>query len=295
MLPTAAAIVEKLPRFLRRHRLMTTWMKLTGEPTLQLVRIREDAFGYAEMGDAFLRLIVIDQGFEEDFFSIADKLFAKGGTFLDVGANHGLLSFGLAGRHGTAIDFHLFEPNASLVPSIEKTMVLYPAMRLTLNEAAVSDTPGVVSFEIDHGQSGASHISSEGKGVQVPCLRVDDYVEKAGIACVELLKLDVEGYELPALRGAARSLKARIVQAVYFEYFEKWLQRVAPPSELLSFLDASGFEVCFCRRGDLKARGGAKHVLAGKDIPLLPVAGHTLPAMTDLIAVPKECVELASC
>ena len=129
----------------------------------------------------------------------------------------------------------------------------------------------------------------------MPCLRVDDYVEKAGIACVELLKLDVEGYELPALRGAARSLKARIVQAVYFEYFEKWLQRVAPPSELLSFLDASGFEVCFCRRGDLKARGGAKHVLAGKDIPLLPVAGHTLPAMTDLIAVPKECVELAGC
>src|SRR5665213_2467044 len=101
-------------------------------------------------------------------------------------------------------------------------------MRLTLNEAAVSDTRGVVSFEIDHGQSGASHISSDGKGVQVPCIRVDDYVEKARIARVELLKLDVEGYELPALRGAARSLKARVVQAVYFEYFEKWLQRVAP-------------------------------------------------------------------
>ena len=100
--------------------------------------------------------------------------------------------------------------------------------------------------------------------------------------------------KLPALRGAARSLKARIVQAVYFEYFEKWLQRVAPPSELLGFLDASGFEVCFCRRGDWEARGGATHVLAGKGIPLLPVAGHTLPAMTDLIAVPKECVELAS-
>jgi FkbM family methyltransferase len=293
MLPTAAAIVEKLPRFLRRHRLMTTWMKLTGEPTLQLVRIRGNAFGYAEMGDAFLRLIVIDQGFEEDFFSIADKLFANGGTFFDVGANHGLLSFGLAGRHGNAIDFHLFEPNASLVHSIEKTKALYPAMRLTLNEAAVSDTPGVVSFEIDFSQSGASHISSDGKGVQVPCIRVDDYIEKAGIACVELLKLDVEGYELPALRGATRSLQARVVQAVYFEYFEKWLQRVAPPSELLSFLDASGFEVCFCRRGDLEARGGATHVFAGRGIPLLPVVGQALPAMTDLIAIPKEALEFA--
>lgn len=293
MLPTAAAIVEKLPRFLRRHRLMTTWMKLTGEPTLQLVRIRDNAFGYAELSDAFLRLIVIDQGFEKDFFSIADKLFAEGGTFLDVGANHGLLSFGLAGRHGDAIDFHLFEPNASLARSIERTRVLYPAMRLTLNEVAVSDTPGVVSFEIDLGQSGASHISSDGKGAQVPCATIDDYIEKAGIARAELLKLDVEGYELPALRGAARSLKARIVQAVYFEYFEKWLQRVGPPSDLLTFLEGVGFEVCFCRQGDLEPRGGATHVLAGRGVPLLPVAGHTPPAMTDLIAVPREFLELA--
>ena len=293
MLPTAAAIVEKLPRFLRRHRLMTTWMKLTGEPTLQLVRIRDDAFGYAEMGDAFLRLIVIDQGFEKDFFSIADKLFAEGGTLLDVGANHGLLSFGLAGRHGAGIDFHLFEPNASLVHSIEKTKVLYPAMRLTLNEAAVSDTPGSVSFEIDVDQSGASHISSNKNGVQVRCVTIDEYIERTGIASVELVKLDVEGYELPALRGAARALKARVVRAVYFEYFEKWLQRVAPPSELLEFLDASGFEVCFCRLGDLEARGGPTHVFAGKGIPLLPVTGHALPPMTDLIAIPKEYLELA--
>lgn len=288
MLPTAATIVEKLPRFLRRHRLMTAWMKLTGEPALQLVRIRDDAFGYADMGDGFLRLIVIDQGFERDFFSMADKLFEDGGTFLDVGANHGLLSFGLAGAHGAAIDFHLFEPNAKLIDSIEKTKALYPSMRLTLNEVAISDTPGVVCFEINHGQTGASHISAEGKGVQVPCLTLDDYIEQAGITHVELLKLDVEGYELSALRGAGRALKARVVEAVYFEYFEKWLQRVAPPSELLNFLDASGFDVCFCRPGDFGPRGGATHVLAGKDVPLLPVAGHTLPTMTDLMAVPKE-------
>src|SRR5438874_2614704 len=119
MLPTAAAIVEKLPRVLRRHRLMTAWMHLTGEPASQLVRIRDNSFGYADMSDGFLRLIVIEQGFEREFFAIADALFSRGGTFLDVGANHGLLSFGLAGRHGSAIDFHLFEPNPKLIASIK--------------------------------------------------------------------------------------------------------------------------------------------------------------------------------
>jgi len=285
MLPSAASLFEKFPRPLRRHRLMTAWMRLTGEPPLQLVRIRDKSFGYADMSDGFLRLIVIDQGFEKDFFGIADRLFASGGTFLDVGANHGLLSFGLAGRHGAAIDFHLFEPNPKLVDSIEKTRSLYPAMRLTLNAAAVSDVAGFVSFEIDEGQTGASHIS-DGPGVQVPCLTLDDYIDKAGLTDVGLLKLDVEGYELAALRGARKALESRTVKAIYFEYFEKWLQRVAPPAELIGFIESLGFEVCFCRRCDLTPRGGATHLYRG--VPVLPVTGHALPEMTDLLAVPKE-------
>jgi len=44
MLPTAAHEVDKLPRFLRRHKLMTGWMILTGEDPVQLVRIRDDYF-----------------------------------------------------------------------------------------------------------------------------------------------------------------------------------------------------------------------------------------------------------
>ena len=59
---------------LRRHRLMKAWMRLTREDPLQLVRIRDDAFGYADLSDGFLRLIVIDGAFDEDFFRIADAL-----------------------------------------------------------------------------------------------------------------------------------------------------------------------------------------------------------------------------
>jgi FkbM family methyltransferase len=290
MFPTAASITEKLPRTLRRHRLMTAWMALTGEPTLQLVRIRDASFGYADMSDGFLRLIVIDQEFEKDFFRIADSILANGGTFFDIGANHGLLSFGLAGRHGVAIDFHLFEPNPKLVSSIKRTFELYPNMRLNLNQVAVLDAEGTVFFEIDHAQSGASHVSTKNQGLEVACVSIDAYIASSGVSSVELLKLDVEGFELPALRGAKRSLEERKIKAVYFEYFEKWLRRVAPPEELMSFLHSVGFETCFCRAGDYLPRGGANHLLAGSGLPLLPIAGTKLPEMTDLMAVPKESI-----
>ena len=291
MLPTAAALIETLPRPLRRHRLMTAWMRMTGEDPLQLVRIRGDNFGYADMSDGFLRLIVIDGDFEADFFRIADALLGVGGTFLDVGANHGLLSFGLAGRHGAPILFHLFEPIPRLVASIERTRALYPDMDMMLNRAAVADREGEVAFDVADEQTGRSHIDPAG-ALRTPCITLDGYLRRKGIETVELLKLDVEGYELSALRGASEALARRKIDAVYFEYFEKYLVRVGAPRELISFLDGHGYEVCFCRSWDLNHVGAATHTLAdglpGRGLPLLPVRGHVPPTMTDLLAVPKE-------
>src|ERR1022692_1844310 len=126
ILPTAAGVFDRLPRYLRRHKLMKAWMRLTGEDPLQLVRIRDDAFGYADMSDGFLRLIVIDGGYDADFFRIADALLAGGGDFFDVGANYGLLSFGLAAKLADRLRFHLFEPIPRLLEAIEKTRAHYP-------------------------------------------------------------------------------------------------------------------------------------------------------------------------
>ena len=68
--------------------------------------------------------------------------------------------------------------------------------------------------------------------------------------------------------------------------------RVAPPEALIGFLDDAGYEVCFCRKYDLAGVGGPTHTLAsgraGHGLPLTPVRGHTRPAMTDLLAVPRE-------
>lgn len=291
LLPTAATLFEKLPRALRRHRLMTGWMRLTGESPLQLVRIRDRAFGYADLSDGFLRLIVIDGGFEEDFFRLADSFLAEGGEVLDIGANHGLLSFGLAHKHGATTRFHLFEPNPTLLESIHATKALYPSMHARVNAAAVSDRSGVVRFLVNPGQTGSSHID-EKAGEEIPCTTVDEYMAKQRIDRVALLKMDVEGYELAALRGASHSLAERAIQAVYFEYFEKYLVRVQPPHVLIEYLDSLDYQVCFCRKFDVDSHGGASHTvrlgLPGHGVGLVPVLGHPLPPMTDLVAIPRE-------
>jgi FkbM family methyltransferase len=292
-LPTAAALVEKLPRPLRRHRLMTAWMRLTGEDPLQLVRIRDDAFAYADMSDGFLRLIPIDGGYDQDFFRIADQLLANGGEFLDVGANYGLLSFGLADKLSDRVRFHMFEPIPRLTQAIEQSRALFPNMQARVNRMAVGDRDGEVCFAIAEAQTGASHIDPDG-GLRTPCIKLDSYLAQHGLGDVALLKLDVEGYELAALRGAAAALERRAIKAIYFEYFEKYLVRVGPPAELIDFLERAGYEICLCRDYDLTVAGRATHTLGaglpGHGLPLKPLLDQPPPAMTDLFAAPKEHV-----
>jgi FkbM family methyltransferase len=291
LIPTVAQLFERLPRTLRRHRLMKAWMALTGEDPLQLVRIRDRLFGYADMNDGFLRLIVIDGDFEREFFTVADALLDSGGVFLDVGANFGLLSCGLAGRHCNKVQFHLFEPNRTLVTWINRSMARYPGLDCKINCAAVSDREGFVALLVNEDQTGASHISETG-GERVASVTIDDYLDRQNIPDVALIKIDIEGYELAAVRGAARSLQSRRIRAVYFEYFEKYLIRVAPPCDLIGAFDSLGYEVCFCREADLAAHGGKSHSirngLSGHGIALRPVVGSQTPVMTDLLAVPKE-------
>ena len=292
MIPTAAGLFEKVPRILRRHSLMKAWMRLTREDPLQLVHIRDNARGYADMSDGFLRLIVIEGDYEKDFFRIADALLEEGGEFLDVGANHGLLSFGLARKLDQRVRFHLFEPNPKLLESIEKSHKLYPSMRAEINAVAVCDEDGTISFEVQSDQTGASHITKDG-GIPIRSMRLDTYLLDKGVGRVDLLKLDIEGYELAALRGAELALKNQSIKAIYFEYFEKFLVRVAPPSKLIEFIDSLSYEVCFCREADLIKQGDAPKVtvrqgLPGHGLPLLPIAGRRVPSMTDLLAIPKE-------
>jgi FkbM family methyltransferase len=243
------------------------------------------------MSDGFLRLIVIEGNYEPDFFRIGDSLLGLGGHFFDVGANHGLFSFGLAARGRSDVSYHLFEPNPLLRTRIAKTHALYPQMRLLLNGEALGagDDTFEMAFETHH--SGASHIVRS-NGVRVAGTSLDRYIAANAVDRVALLKIDIEGYELEALRGAEASLRNGKIDAVYFEYCEKWLARYYAPSELLAYLDSVGYEVCFCRFPDTDKYAGMirslKEKFPGTELPLVPIRGLPLPDTTDLLAVPRE-------
>ena len=91
---------------------------------------------------------------------------------------------------------------------IERSAARYPAMYCKINCAAVSDRDGFVSFHVNSGQTGASHITAEGGGDRVRSVTVDDYLDRHNIAAVALLKMDIEGYSSPRCRARKKASAA---------------------------------------------------------------------------------------
>jgi FkbM family methyltransferase len=98
----------------------------------------------------------------------------------------------------------------------------------------VSDHDGYASFVEDAGKSGTSHLGDGGTRIEVCTLDTALVGRK-----VDLLKLDIEGHELAALRGAGRLLGQRVPTL-----FECGPTSITPHrEELYDLLVSRGYDV----------------------------------------------------
>lgn len=129
---------------------------------------------------------------------------------LDIGANvgvYGLLSAKSTGCQVIACEpapdtFHILSDNVRLNRLDD---------RIELHNIAVGDADGTLTLSV--GQHGLNHVV-QGSGTVVLQRRLDDIV---GDREARALKLDVEGYEMHVLRGAARILANPAIKVVMVE------------------------------------------------------------------------------
>ncbi len=247
----ASNLVPRIPKFLRRHRLIQGLLRIPGQTPLQLVRFHNGHRAYADLRDGFMRLILIDGGYDPDFFRIASPFLKVGGHYLDVGANYGFCSFGLSGvAEAGRIAFHMIEANADLIPILRISANLYPGEDLRIVHACATNRPGMSHLNVDRQQTGASFVSDDGE-CRVKNMVIDEYLREQNIDRVALMKMDIEGHEFSALQGAQAALKSGKIDAIYLEVFPKWLQRSGLcPDDLIGLLESNGYRLYFCRRDD---------------------------------------------
>jgi FkbM family methyltransferase len=124
-----------------------------------------------------------------------------GAVFYDVGANVGfysLLSSLLVGRGKV----FAFEPAPRNLPYLRSHLELNRAGNVEVLPLAISDTIGEAQFQIE--PSGLMGHLARGGNATVSTATLDSLVESGRIAPPNFVKMDIEGAELLALRGASR-------------------------------------------------------------------------------------------
>lgn len=135
-------------------------------------------------------------------------------VFFDIGAHLGEFTMAFS---SSCAGLHAFEP----VPeTMERLRGLAGSVSgVSFHPIALSDAPGTLTLHrfsdpsfnslYDRTDDELAHYGITRAGtVAVRVARLDDYVGEIGLARPDFVKIDIEGAELPALRGAAGTIAA---------------------------------------------------------------------------------------
>jgi len=170
---------------------------------------------------------------------LADRLFSEGrGTFLDIGANIGLVSIPLAERR--RVRCLAFEPEPRNFQWLERNIALHQVDSLfTTFHLALYSEETQLCFELspsnygDHRLRGAAPLEegAERARTLVPAARLDDLVRVEDLPRPIVAKIDTQGAELRVLRGAERSLPH--IDHLICEFWPWGLRRMGDSAEEL--------------------------------------------------------------
>jgi FkbM family methyltransferase len=178
------------------------------------------------------------------------RLLAKGGTFIDVGANRGLHSLHAAKvleKNGGTV--HAFEPNPKTFEVLTAHLLINGISNCRAYNLGVADKPGELVLRVPEAHSGMASFCDIGPADQevvVSVKTLDEFFSDASPEPPVLVKIDTEGFELQVLRGM-ESLLQRDGVFVLCEVTDRWLRKTGGSAEmLLQFMAERGYRSYFC-------------------------------------------------
>jgi FkbM family methyltransferase len=180
----------------------------------------QSAISFGETGAALLQGKGAGSGWDLDAeVTAAVKFIRPGAMVFDVGANKGEWSRAVRKRVSD-VRLFLFEPQAACAPYLGIDGVV-------LTQAAIGETDGSAVLHSPGDAAGNASMHARGdtyfagqtfESTEVVVISIDSFVEAHAIQSVDFMKMDIEGHELFALRGADRALTGGVIRALSFEF-----------------------------------------------------------------------------
>ncbi len=228
------------------------------ESTKQFKTIREDPFWF--------RLELLTNRHETETMAILDRLIQPGMTMLDIGAHVGYYTRRYAPKVGENGRVLAFEPHPRTFAVLKHNVGHFD--NVTLQQLALAEHPGTAelhdylimsasgSLQFDEGMKNllksqvsesdiAPRISDDfpDNTFTVETKPVDDCLETMGITRVDVVKMDIEGAEIGALRGMKRTITRSHNLALVMEYNPQALEGFGhDPVQALAEVMRMGFK-----------------------------------------------------
>ena len=173
---------------------------------------------------------IFSPGYERHLGELFAAVVHEGNTVIDVGANVGAHTLSLAHLVGTSGKVLAFEPNPRIHTKLMRNIDLNGFQhRVKAEQMALGFVNGSIELRVP--KSTSREASNPGMAsilaletphdlVSVSMIRLDDYLEDNGVSQIQLVKMDVQGFEQPVFQGMIASLLA--YRPILIFEFEDW-------------------------------------------------------------------------
>lgn len=205
---------------------------------------------------------IIEHGtYESEVVGMLRSILREGDGFVDLGANEGFFSMIASGIVGPTGRVFAIEPQERLWPVIMQNVVLNDAANVVLVPFAVSDAPGEAEIVVTPASnSGAASLVPNSSMLsrlrpkqQVVTRSLDDLSRRYRFGGIGLMKIDIEGFELNALRSAESLMKSKMIRNIIVEIHPAHLAALGQSQEeVFKLLEQYGYSVerregyCLC-------------------------------------------------
>ena len=238
------------------HDFLTTARKWAGLEHQRVVCRRQGLRWELDLAEGIDLAIYLFGRFERQTSFTLQSLLSEGMTVIDLGANIGSHSLPMAKRVGARGRVYAIEPTDWAFAKLLRNLSLNPQLAETVVPIQAAFTDGVTpppagfysSWDVtaDEGvhpvHGGRIEIASN-----AAFMTFDEFIQSHRIDRVDLIKMDVDGFEVQLLTGAKESLK-QFHPPILFEFCPHVLtEHKTSPERLLTILSDAGYS--FFHRG----------------------------------------------
>jgi hypothetical protein len=181
-----------------------------------------------------------DKDYIKTDFDLLESHLKEAEVFIDIGANIGTWSLCASKIVGSSGKVMSFEPHPSFYSYLFDNIQLNKSTNIKSYNFGLSNERDKLYFSNNNDTMNFVQIKKEVDSIVVDVERLDEFTNELEI--VDLIKIDVEGYELFVLKGGIETLKK--TKKIIFESSLEFCQRFNyKTSDIIAFLADLNFKV----------------------------------------------------